>query len=119
MEIAFDRASGTNATVKNPLAGAKFDGGLLPGGSESEGLRQRIDNNMRKPNDNEGFRRSSKPAVKTPRPPPQPINAARGHAANIFTKNFVTGPAATSPAELLPAPRPNTVTTTVGRPFAA
>jgi hypothetical protein len=109
VETAFGPIAGTNGTVNNPTASAKFDVGSPPNGNENEGPCRNIDDNTRWPNGNEEPRRNNKPPAKKPRPIRPRRNVARGHAAKIFSKIFATGPVATNLAELPPAPRRNIV----------
>jgi len=122
VETAFGPIAGTNGTVNTPTVCARCGVGTPPSGNENAGLRLSIDNNTPKPSGNVESKRNNKPPAGTPAVKKTrrllSKNAARGHAARIFTKIFAIGLAATSPAELPSVLRRNIAATSAAGPSA-
>jgi hypothetical protein len=122
VETAFGPIAGTNGTVNTPTVCARCGVGTPPSGNENAGLRLSIDNNTPKLSGNVESKRNNKPPAGTPAVKKTrrllSKNAARGHAARIFTEIFAIGLAATSPAELPSVPRRNIAATRAAGPSA-
>jgi hypothetical protein len=116
----FSPAAGTNATASNPTACEKFGVGKRPNGNDDVANLLNSVNNTPRPNAKEENKRNNKPLPKIlPPSNPHPIQTARGHAAKVLSRIFVTDPDVTRRAASLRVPPPDTAATIVARPCAA
>jgi hypothetical protein len=116
----FSPAAGTNATASNPTACEKFGVGKRPNGSDDVASPPNSVSNTPKPNAKGENERNNKRLSQTrPLSHLRRTQTARGHAATILSRIFVTDQDVTRRGDLLRVPPLDTAATIVARPCVA